>query len=120
MIETEDFAIFVAQRGRHQNGTVISKGDESAIESSIEVCCEQDAVEDIETLGVALAIGPGFDVARAKQLGHGEAGDGAAALPIVYESGAEDILANPLHDETFGLSGPRQARRQRLSCRETP
>jgi len=33
-----------------------------------------EAVEDVETLGVALTVGPRLDVARAQEVGNGESG----------------------------------------------
>jgi len=50
---------------RDNDRAVVGHSDEPAIECRVEVWREQDAVEDIEALSVARAIGPGLDGSRA-------------------------------------------------------
>ena len=88
--------------------TVVDRTPPSEI--SIEVRGEEEAVEDVEALGVGLAISPGPDVACSQQLNHRKAGDGAAALPVVDEAIAKGVLAYALDHESlgFGRSGKRR------------
>ena len=58
---------------------------------------------DVEAFGVTFAIAPRNDVRGAKKSRIGDAGERAAALPIVDQSSAKNVLADPLGDEPFGL-----------------
>ena len=62
----------------------------------------------VEPLRV-VAFGPGHDVGGPQQGGIGDAGDRAAASPIIHQGGAEDVLADALDDESLGLGRLRQA-----------
>jgi hypothetical protein len=106
--ETKCPTRLVIERTRHQDGAVVVDGDKPAVEDGVEVRGEQKAVPDVEAFGVAVAGGPGLDVARAQQLGDGEASDGASALPQVQQALAEEVLAYALDDETLGLGGSGQ------------
>ena len=45
------------------------EGDEAGVEEGVELGGEEEAVEDVESLGVAGAVGPGFGVAGAEEFG---------------------------------------------------
>jgi hypothetical protein len=108
LVEAERLARSNVERGRDDHCTVVAHCDEATVEGSVELRGEQEAVPDVEALGVAGAVGPGLDVARAEQLWDGEAGDGAAALPVLEQAVAEEVLADALDDEALGLGGLRQ------------
>jgi hypothetical protein len=106
-----------ARRGRFAEAcgkndcAVISHRDETLVKESVEVGGEEEAVVDVEAFGVGGAVGPWFDVAGAEEFRDGQAGDGAAATPILHEAVAKDVLADALHHQPLGFRGPRQARR---------
>ena len=58
---------------REEYRSVPCDRDEAGVERRIEMGRQQEAVEDVEALGVRVAVGPGLDVARAQKLGHPEA-----------------------------------------------
>ena len=60
---------------------------------------------DVETLGVGFALGPRNDVGGTEERGVADAGERTAALPVVHEAGAEDVLTDALDDESLGLGG---------------
>lgn len=68
---------------------------------------EEEAVEDVEALGVARAVGPGFGVAGAEEFGEMEPRDGAGTAPVVHKGLAEKILADALFGHAQGLGGNR-------------
>ena len=53
---------------------------------------------------------PGLDVAGAEEFGYVEAGNRTAAIPVFEQAAAEDVLADPLHDQSFGFRGAGQVR----------
>lgn len=106
LVKAKNIARPVAKRWRHQYGTVVGEGYEAAVEGGVEVWSKEDAVKDIEAFRIGLAVSPGFDVACAKQLGHRQSGDGAAALPVVHQPVAENLLADSLNGKPLGLGGP--------------
>jgi hypothetical protein len=55
------------ERGHEHAGIV--EGDQAGIEQGVELGGEQEAVEDIEALGIGGAGGPRFGVAGAKKVG---------------------------------------------------
>lgn len=63
---------------------------------------------DIETLCVVSAFAPGNDVRSTEERGIGDAGERAAALPVVHEAGAENVLSDPLDDEPLDLGAFRE------------
>ena len=73
---------------------------------------QEKAVVDVEPFGIALAFRPGDDVGGAQQGRVGDAGQGAAALPVIHQAGAKNVLADPLHHQTLGLGCPGQMRRK--------
>jgi hypothetical protein len=93
----------------HHDGAVVGHGDEAAVESRVQIRSQQETIEHVEALGVAGTARPRLDVARAQQLGHGEAGDGTAAFPVFEKAGAENVLADALDHQTLGLGRARQA-----------
>jgi hypothetical protein len=52
---------------------------------------------------VVVALGPGHDVRRPEQCGFGDAGHRAEVVPIGEQRLAEDVLADALDRERFGL-----------------
>lgn len=50
-------------------------------------------------------------MAGAEKFGDGQAGDGAAALPVVQQALPEDVLAHALDDQTLGFGCSWQGRR---------
>ena len=95
---------------REEHRCVLVNRDEAGVERCIEMRREQQAVEDVEALGVGVAVGPGLDVARAQELRHPEAGDRATAVPVLEQATAKDFLADPLDLQTLGFRRPRQVR----------
>ena len=83
--------------------TFIGEGDEAAIKSGVPEGGEEQAVVGVKALGVAGAGGPRDDVAGSEQGGFGDAGQGAGVVPDLQQAGAEDVLAYPLDDGSFGL-----------------
>lgn len=100
----------LAEARRELGFPLIIERHQCAVERSIPQCRQQKAVMHIEPLGVAFALRPGNDVRRAQQGRVRNSCQRAAPLPIVHQADAEYVLADPLHDQTFGLCGPRQAR----------
>ena len=58
----------------------------------------------VQPFGITLALRPGDDVRGAQQLGVGDAGQRAAAPPVIHQAGSKNVLADPLHDQPLGLS----------------
>lgn len=75
---------------------------------------KKETVEHVEALGVALAVGPRLDVARAEQVRNGEARDRAATVPVLQQTATEDVLADPLNHQAFGFRRARQGLGLRL------
>lgn len=94
---------------RNDHGAVFGDGDEAGVERGVEVRPKEQAVEHVEPLGVAFTVGPRLDVARSQEIGHGESGDRATAVPVLEESTTKDVLAHPLDDQALGLRRPWQA-----------
>jgi hypothetical protein len=104
LVESERRAGGTVECIAHDDRLVVSDGDEAAIEGGVEVRGEQEAVVDVEPLGVRVAVSPGLDVARAEERPHREPGDGAAPLPEVQKRLAEQVLADALDHEALGLA----------------
>jgi len=92
----------------HDENSVVGEGDEAAVEEGVEVGGEEEAVEDVEALGVGGANGPGLGVAGAEGVGEVEAGDGAGAAPVVELGPPENVLADSLAHQAFDLGTVRQ------------
>lgn len=60
---------------------------------------------NVEALGVGFASFPGDDVRGPQESRVGNAGQGAAGLPVFHEARAEDVLADALDMEAFGFGG---------------
>jgi len=90
-VEAENLAVFRDEFGRDDHRAILADRDEPAVEGRVEVRGKQKAVEDIESLGVRLAIRPGSDVAGPQQFDHRQAGNSAAALPVLEEAITEDV-----------------------------
>jgi hypothetical protein len=67
---------------------------------------------DVEPFGIALTIGPGNDVRGAQQGRVGDAGQRAAALPVIHQARAKNTLADPLHHQPFSFGCMMRRRRQ--------
>ena len=70
------------------------------VEGGVNVNGEQKPVVDVEALLVGRALCPGLRMAGAQQ---GAIADRAASAPIVFEGGAEDVLADPLFRDALDL-----------------
>ena len=62
----------------------------------------------VEALGVRFAIGPGDDMRRTQQGRVRNTGKRTAAVPVLHERSAENVLADALHDQALHLRGGRQ------------
>ena len=51
---------------------------------------EQEAVVEVEALGVGGALSPGLGMAGPEQRRQGDPGDGAGPLPVIQEASTED------------------------------
>jgi hypothetical protein len=73
------------------------------VKQGVEVGAKQEAIEDVEALGIGDAFGPRLRVARAHQLWDRDAGDGAGAgaASIVDETFAVNVLADALADKSL-------------------
>jgi hypothetical protein len=69
----------VDRRGKQDAGVV--EGDEAGIEERIELAGEEEAVEDVEALGVGGAVGPWLGVVR--QSSRSPKTTGPAPVPVV-------------------------------------
>ena len=58
---------------------------------------------------LVVTFGPRDDVGGAQQGGIGDAGDRAAATPVIHQRISEDVLANALDYEVLGLGILRQS-----------
>ena len=57
----------------------------------------------VKPFGVTLTFSPRDDVRGAQKGRVGDACQGAAAVPVPHQAGAEDVLADPLHDQALGF-----------------
>lgn len=106
--ETQDVASVAVQPRRNHDTALGVEADEPAIERSVELGREQEAVEDIEALSIGLAHGPWLDVAGSQQRRDRQPGDDAAPFPVVEQSLARDVLSDALDDEPLGLGRTRE------------
>lgn len=63
---------------------------------------------NVEALGVGFASLPGDDMRGPQESRVGNAGQGAAGLPVLQEASAEDVLADALDLQAFGFGFLRQ------------
>ena len=91
-----------------EHGSVIGEADQASVERRIPEGGEEQTVVHVKALRV-VAHGSGHDVGGPQQGGIGDAGDGAAASPIIHQRCAEDVLADALDDEPLGLGRLREA-----------
>lgn len=96
---------FFANVGGENGGAVVVEGDQSTVKRCIPEGGEQEAVVDIEALGIAEAFAPGDDVGGTQKWRVSDTGEWAAALPVVHEAGAENFLPNALDHEALGFGG---------------
>src|SRR5579883_380289 len=106
--ETERGARDGAERWGGDREAVVVEGDEAFVEGGVPESGEEEAVMDVEALRIARAVRPADDVRGAQQRPLGDAGERAAALPIVEQRVAEDVLPDTLHDEPLRLGRARQ------------
>src|SRR5579863_173031 len=97
-----------AQFGARERGSIMGEADQAGVECGIPQCRKQQAVVHVEALYI-VAFGPRNDVGGAQQSRIADAGDRAAASPVVDQGAAEDVLTDALDDEPLGLGGLRQA-----------
>ncbi len=91
--DAEKGVIIGPEAGRQEHFTVVPKRHQAAIEESVEVCDEWEAVVGIEAFAVGGVL-PRFDVGCTDSLaGHG-GGDGATVVPELENLFAEDTLTN--------------------------
>ena len=76
--QTQGNTSVAVQLGRNHDFAFDGEADEPTIERGVELGSEQEAVEDIEALGIALAHRPRLDVAGSQQWRDRQASDGAA------------------------------------------
>jgi hypothetical protein len=107
----------LAELGTGQDRAVVGKADEAAVERGVPKGREQQPVVHVEALGVA-AIGPRDDMGGAEQSRFGNAGHRAAATPVGHQSVSENVLADTLDYQAFGLGGARKARNLGLEAIE--
>lgn len=88
-----------------------SKLTRPRVEGCVPQSGEQQAVVNLQALGIARASRPGYDVRGSQQRWVVDAGDGATPVPILDESPAEDALADALYREPLGFRRLRQATR---------
>ncbi len=83
------------------------EGHQRGVEGGVQMRRQQEAIVDVEAFLVGVAGGPWLYVARAEERAVGDAGDGAAAAPVVFEGSAEDVLTDALLGEAlrFGARG---------------
>ena len=79
---------------------------------------QQEAIKNVEPLCIVLAVGPGFYMTGAKQFGYRKSRDGAAIVPILQQSKAENVLAYTLNNGAFYFCGTRKNSRLRLEYSE--
>lgn len=89
--------------------TSLVEGDQAAIKGGIPEGGEQQAVMHVQPGGVRPAMFPGNDVGSPQQVWIADAGEGAAALPVLHEAGAENVLTDALNHQPLGLSCAGQA-----------
>lgn len=74
-------------------GSYLVKGEESLVEKGVEVCGEEQSVENVQPLLVGATSGPGFGMAGAEQFGNPDSGDCAGTIPILQQGLTEAVLA---------------------------
>src|SRR5690606_32909287 len=81
---------------------VVLEREKTLVEDSVQLYSEQEAVVDVEALGVRRIL-PRLGVAGAEEIGDGELGDGEASYYVFPQHLAEERLAVALSDDGFGL-----------------
>jgi hypothetical protein len=61
VMKSQDLPGAIRQPRRHDEHAVIRERDQGGVEGRVDLGREQEAVEDVEALGVGRAIGPGLD-----------------------------------------------------------
>ena len=84
-VDAESLARGFAELGTGERRAVVGEADEALIEGGVPEGREQKAVVDVEAL-LVVAVGPGHDVGGAQQRGLGDAGERAAAAPVVHQA----------------------------------
>lgn len=96
---------FSTEQGAEQGFAFLEKVDQTLVEGGIREGGEEEAVVGVQAFGVGFAGGPGDDVACAQEGGVGDSGQGATGVPAGHQGGAEQVLADALHDQALGLGG---------------
>jgi hypothetical protein len=104
--KAKDPLIIDPKCGGDHHRSVIGHGDEPTVERGVEVWGKQKSIEDVETLAIALTVGPGLDVAGPKELCDRQSSDRAASFPVVDQPRSKDVLADALNDKPLDFGGP--------------
>ncbi len=98
-LDSKQGGFLITKSGGSEQATFVSESDESGVEQRVKMGGEEEAVEDIQPLGVGFAIRPGFRVARPQEFGDGHAGERAGSAPVFQQGLAVEILADALLHE---------------------
>lgn len=90
-----------------EHRSVFCDHDEAAVERRIKMRRKQQAIENVEALGVGVAIGPWLDVTRMQKFPYSEAGDRALTVPVIEQATTENLLADSLNHSAFSFRCPR-------------
>jgi hypothetical protein len=96
----------LAELGTCQDRAVVGKADDATVERGIPKGGEKEPVVHVEALHVR-AIGPWHNVGGSEQRWLGDAGDWAAAAPVIHQGVSKNVLADALDHQPlgFGRSG---------------
>jgi hypothetical protein len=83
LVDHQSLACSFAELRANERSAIIGEANQALVERGIPEGREEQTVVDVETLLVA-AVRPGDDVGGSKQRRIGDAGQGAAAAPIIY------------------------------------
>lgn len=81
-LDHQPFSCGGAQCGGAERAPGIVEADQAGVESSVPEGGQQQAIVDVEAVGVGPALRPRYDVRGSEQTGIRNAGQGTAAVPI--------------------------------------
>jgi hypothetical protein len=99
---------------RRDHPACIIEADQPDIERGVSERRQEKTVVDVEPFRIALALRPWDDVRCAQQRRVGDTSERAAALPVIHQAGAENVLADPLHHQPLDLGCLGQIRHAKL------
>ncbi len=114
--EAEAVSGLLVHLGGEEGGAVVLKRHQMAVEEGVEVGGQEEAVEDVQALGIAGAFGPGFGVAGTKERRKVDARDGAGTAPVVHQAFPVDVLAHPLANQPFHLGRGGRSHLVQFTC----